>query len=114
MSHVFELITSRSDVWTSPHWLPGYDRELNEKIMKLTYIGMGIEEAVDQGKMDLTVMLRTQDYTQSIKRYEAVSPQYILIMVLSNLQFGVDCKDLVEVYKEYIARLVRAHFSLIL
>jgi Mg2+ and Co2+ transporter CorA len=68
-----------------------------------------VEDAVDQGKIDLTMMLRTQDYTQSIKRYEAVGPHYILIMALSNLQAGVECQDLVEVYKEYIARLVSTH-----
>lgn len=110
MSHVIDLVTKRSESWTSPNWMHVHDRDITEKVMKLTYIGNSIEDAVYQGKIDLTVMLRTQDYTQSIKRYEAVGPQYILIMVLSNLQFGVECKDLVEVYKEYIARLVSTFF----
>ena len=71
-----------------------------------------VENSVGQKKVDLTIMLRTQDYTQSIKRYEAVRLHYILIMVLSNLQYGVECQNLVEVYQEYIARLVSAYSSL--
>jgi hypothetical protein len=108
-SHIIDLVTKRSEAWTSPNWMPYDDGVLGDKIMKIKCIGDSVEDAVDQGKLDLTIMLRTQDYTQSIKRYEAVGPHYILIMVLSNLQYGVECQDLVEVYREYVARLVSAH-----
>jgi hypothetical protein len=74
--------------------------------MYLQSLGHAIEETVDKGKLDLTLMIRTQDYTQSIRRHEAVGLQYILAMVLSNLQHGVNCSDLLDVYKEYIERLV--------
>jgi hypothetical protein len=111
-SHVLQLITKHSETWTSRDWRLLNNRELSDKISNLQYIGGSVEDAIDQGKIDLTLMIRTQDYTQSIKRYEAVGPQYILTMVLGNLQTGVDCKDLVEVYKEYVARLVSTELSL--
>jgi hypothetical protein len=111
-SHVLQLITKHSETWTSRDWRLLNNRELSDKISNLQYIGGSVEDAIDQGKIDLTLMIRTQDYTQSIKRYEAVGPQYILTMVLGNLQTGVDCKDLVEVYKEHVARLVSTELSL--
>jgi hypothetical protein len=105
-SHVFDLITKHSESWTSPDWKLLDDHTLSDKILDIQHIGSSVEEAVDQGKIDLILMIRTQDYTRSIKRYEAVGPHYILIMVLSNLQSGAECQNLVDVYKEYVARLV--------
>jgi hypothetical protein len=105
-SHVLEMVTEHSESWTHPDWRPRDDPDISDEIMYLQSLGHAIEETVDKGKLDLTLMIRTQDYTQSIRRHEAVGLQYILAMVLSNLQHGVNCSDLLDVYKEYIERLV--------
>lgn len=105
-SHVLEMITEHSGSWTHPDWSLRDDPDVSDEISYLQSLGYAIEETVDKGKLDLTLMIRTQDYTQSIKRHEAVGPQYILAMVLNNLQRGVKCNDLLDIYKEYIERLV--------
>jgi hypothetical protein len=105
-SHVLQIVTERSGLWTAPDWRSSDDDEVDFQIMSLQQIGYGVEEAVDKGRFDLTLMIRTQDYTHSVKRYEAVGPQYILAMVLKNLHSGTESKKVLDVYKEYIARLV--------
>ncbi len=84
------------------NWKPRDDSELLDEVLHLKSIGHAIEETVDKGKLDLTFMIRTQDYTQSIRRHEAVGPQYILAMVLGNLQRGVNCNDLLGVIKSIL------------
>lgn len=105
-SHVLDEVTEHSETWTSPDWRLRDDPEIEDEMLFLRSLGHTIEEAVDKGKLDLTLMIRTQDYTQSIRRHEAVGSQYILAMVLSNLQRGLNCPDLLDIYKEYIERLV--------
>jgi hypothetical protein len=105
-SHVLQIVTERSAHRTDPDWRSSDEDEVNLKIMSLQDIGYSAENAVDRGRFDLTLMIRTQDYTHSIKRYEAVGPHYILAMVLKNLHSGTESMKVLEVYKEYIARLV--------
>lgn len=96
-SHVLDMVAERSESWTHPDWRPRDDAEILDEIVYLQSLGHDIEETVDQGKLDLTLMIRTQDCTQSISRHEAVGPQYILAMVLRNLQRGMNCSDLLDV-----------------
>jgi hypothetical protein len=110
-AHVIELITEHSESWTDRDWRPSGDLEIEDQRFNMDDIGRAVEEAVDQGKFDLTLMVRTQDYSKSITRYEAVGTHYILVMVLKNLQGGIEqeSKDLMEEYRQYIARLVSSH-----
>ena len=103
---------TETENWGVPDWTIFDDGILYNGIKKISALSNGVDRAVEQGKFDLTMMLRAQDYTESIKRYEAVGPYYILIMALSNVQFGVECGDLVEVYTEYIGRLVSTPYIL--
>ena len=73
-SHVLEMVTKHSESWTHPDWKPRDDADVSDEIMYLQSLGHDIEETVDKGKLDLTLMIRTQDYTQSIRRHEAVGP----------------------------------------
>jgi Mg2+ and Co2+ transporter CorA len=104
-SHVMDMITEHSESWTSMEWRLKDDRDVFDEVTDLQAAAYMIKETVDQGRLDLMVMIRTQDYTDSVKRHEAVGPHYVLAMVLRNLQRGVDCDDLIDVYKEYVVRL---------
>lgn len=108
-SNTIQAVMSESN---SEHLILDNYAELRIQMSKIKAHGRGVEIAVEQGKFDLTMMLRIQDYTESIKRYEAAGPYYTMIMAMSNIQFGVDCREPVEVYKEYIARLVSVCFPL--
>lgn len=103
------FVTNHRKSWTSSSWTMNDDKELTKKITKIKRLGFSVEEAVDIGKLDLTMMLRIEDYTGSVKRHKSVGLYYTMIMALGNVQFGVYCQDIVEVYKEYIARLVSTH-----
>ena len=58
-------------------------------------------------------MIRTHDYTKSVKRYEAVGTHYVLAMVLKNLQAGLNFErqDPIALYRAFIARLVSSAHS---
>jgi hypothetical protein len=107
-SYVLRLIDSDSKK-SDPRGLPPLGRrdfaESANAKHKLDLIGSDAEDAIEKGKLDLMLMIRTQDFTRSVN-YQAVGPEYVLALVLSNLQRGVDCNDLDEIYKSYIERLV--------
>jgi hypothetical protein len=80
-------------------WEPEDDRKYTKAYDHMMFIGTGAEVNMEKGKLDLLQMIRLEDYTQSVS-YEAVGPEYILSMVMYNLQRGINCTDFVEVYKE--------------
>jgi predicted dinucleotide-utilizing enzyme len=105
-SHVLDEVTKHSDAWNDPDCKPQEDSEIRKKMIYLGALGNIVEEAVEEGRLDLTVMIRSHDHTESTIRHEAVGCHYILAAILRNLQRGVDCAELFDVYKEYIERLV--------
>lgn len=105
VAHVLEVISKNSERWLGPRWEAEDDKEYVTARDHMVFIGSGAEVNMEQGKLDLLQMIRLEDYTQSVS-YEAVGPEYILSMVMFNLQRGVNCTNLVEVYKEWAERLV--------
>jgi hypothetical protein len=108
-----DTIQSTESGSNSERWMLDNFAELHIQLEKVKDLARSVELSVEQGKVDLSMMLRIQDYTESIKRYEAAGPYYVMIMAMSNVQFGVECREPVEVYKEYIARLVSIYLPLL-
>jgi hypothetical protein len=105
-SHVLEVMNANVKEWTRVDL--SHDATWStyqQTVEHINRIGAKTATALAKSKLDLVLMLRTQDYTRII-RHEVIGPQYILGMILNNLQPGVHCKNLVTVYKDYIARLV--------
>lgn len=102
--HVLELISKNCDRSASSPWEYEDDLEYTTAYDHMVFIGMGAEVNMERGKLDLLQMIRLEDYTQSVS-YEAVGPEYILSMVMQNLQGGLNCTDLVDVYKEWAKML---------
>lgn len=102
--HVFEVITNKSGRWNIYRWESEDDGEYTEAYEHMIFLGTGAEVNMEYGKLDLLQMIRLEDYTQSVS-CEAVGPEYILSMVMQNLQGGINCTDLVDVYKEWTERL---------
>ncbi|KAH8802972.1 hypothetical protein F5884DRAFT_903578 [Xylogone sp. PMI_703] len=103
-AHVLDVIVKNSEGWLSTHWESENDHEYMKAYDHMIFLGSGAEVNMEQGKLDLLQMIRLQDYTKSVS-YEAVGPEYILSMVMHNLQGGINCKDLIDVYKEWAERL---------
>lgn len=107
-THVLQYIDKkRIESIGSWHWNPASDDELLDASVHLERLGYDTQEALIRGKIDLKTMIATRDFAKSVT-YEAVGPQYILAMLLGNLQSGFDneVRDLLKVYKEYTDRLV--------
>jgi hypothetical protein len=105
---VLQYIDKKSiDSRRSWHWNPASDDELLDASVHLERLGYDTQEALIRGKIDLKTMITTRDFAKSVT-YEAVGPQYILAILLGNLQNGFenDIRDLWKVYKEYTDRLV--------
>lgn len=110
--HILQSIDKKSTDWVHHwRWNPARDSQLLEESAHLERIGYDSLEALEKGKIDLKMMITTRDFTRGVT-YEAVGPQYILAMLLGNLQVGPDSHNLWDVYKDYTDHLVSEPLSL--
>jgi hypothetical protein len=76
-------------------------------------LGYGAEGSFDTAKDDLLLMSGADDYSRGIA-YEAVGPEYVVLLLLNDLLARTNAEDalnLHKIYREYAMRLVRAfHF----
>lgn len=98
--YVLELVPKK----LTARWEPEDDREYIKAYNHMMLLGSGAEINMETGKLNLLQMIRLEDYTQSVSCV-AVGPEYILSMVMDNLHRGIDCRDLVDVYKKWAEKL---------
>jgi len=102
-----ERMTVSLDTLSGAAWTSEDERRANSVYYHLKSLGRSLNMEIDNGKNDILAMISIQEHSKVIKRTLEVGADYVLATLLSNLHLGVDCQDLLDVYKKYTERLVR-------